>query len=162
MITLKVPILALGALALCLAQSTSPPGDHYLAYDSAVLSAATEKLTVQQPVTPARQVQFEFATAQCTVACDVTVSWNGTAASATAGTIKKLPGTLNAPVATMWTGSNAGAGTASRVDSLPAGGLITYDLTAFLMGDSGTATNLSIAVSSITGTAKLSIQWRER
>src|SRR6185312_9247758 len=83
--------------------------DHYVA------TANTTALTLQQPAANARQITFGSSTVAaasvyCAAAQTATISWNGTAATATAGTEKLLPGTFQASRMTVWTASNAGSG----------------------------------------------------
>lgn len=122
------------------------PRDHYIA------SADTTKLTIQQPSTQARQITFGDATnvglsVYCASASTLTISWNGTAATATAGTEKKLPGTVFSSGVTVWTGSNVGAGTTGPVYNVPAGGTLPVSLTWFRFGTTGTSTNVTAATS---------------
>lgn len=121
--------------------------DHYIA------SAATTALTVQQPVADdARLITFgdsnvAGASVYCASASTATIKWNGTAATATAGTEVKLPGTQRPSGMTIWTGSNVGTGTTGPVYNVAAGSTFPIDLTWFVLGTQGTATNLTIATS---------------
>ena len=122
------------------------PQDHYIA------SAATTKLTIQQPATNARQITFGDATnigvsVYCATASTATVSWNGAAATATAGTEIKLPGTFQPSGVTVWTASNVGGGTSGPVYNVAAGGTFPISLTWFRFGTQGTSTNITIATS---------------
>jgi hypothetical protein len=121
--------------------------DHYIA------SASTTALTVQQPVAAdARIITFgdsnvAGASVYCASASTATISWNGTAATATAGSEKKLPGTQRPSGMTVWTASNVGGGTTGPVYNVPAGSTFTIDLSWFIFGTQGTAENLTIATS---------------
>lgn len=121
--------------------------DHYIA------SAATTALTVQQPVAAdARIITFgdsnvAGASVYCASASTATISWNGTAATATAGSEKLLPGTQRPSGMTVWTASNVGSGTTGPVYNVPAGATFALDLSWFIFGTQGTATNLTIATS---------------
>lgn len=131
------------------------------------LSGAGMTATIQQPATGASNVQFEQVIVYCSVACTVSQAANGAAATATSGTITPiLPSSLSATVtATFWTASNVGTGT-------PQGGI--YHMTgagtaAFCLNTScgatktvslpvgGSTVNYSITISSITGTANITI-----
>ncbi len=138
-------LIILGLLAIA-ALAQPVPSDHYVA------TANTTKLTVQQPATNARQITFGSATVAgasvyCASASTATFSWSGTAAANTAGTEKKLPGTVNASGMTVWTASDVGNGTTGPVYNVPAGGTMAFDLTWFKFGTQGTTANLSIATS---------------
>lgn len=130
--------------------------------DVALVAAGT-KLTIQQPATNANSVVLEAAVIYCTVACDVTQSQNGTAATATAGTASLLLPFGVPALATVWTASNVGAGTAAGgILHLAAGERLTLDLSKVSMGNTGTATNYTIVVATITGTANISLFWSEK
>lgn len=140
---MKTLLAVLFALPL-LAQPV--PSDHYIA------TASTTALTVQQPASNARQITFGSSTVAgasvyCASASTATLKWSGTAASATAGSEVKLPGTRYASGMTVWTGSNVGSGTTGPVYNVPAGGTINLDLTWFKFGTGGTTQNLTIATS---------------
>jgi hypothetical protein len=82
-------ILALAAL--CLAPAYSQGLARWSATTGDVsLSGAGTAATIQQPAANASQVVFEYAIVYCSVACPVTITANGTAATATAGTINPL------------------------------------------------------------------------
>ena len=119
------------------------PNDHYIA------TATTTALTVQQPATNARQITFGDsnvvgASVYCASAQTATISWGGAAATATAGTEIKLPGTQQPSGATIWTASNVGAGTTGPVYNVIAGTTFAIDLTWFQFGTQGTSQNLTI------------------
>lgn len=127
------------------------------------LSSAGTKFTIQQPATNANSVQLEAATAYCSVACDLTMAQNGTAASTTAGTVNLLLPFGVPALATVWTASNVGSGTAAGgILHLAATEKITIDLSKISMGNTGTATNYTFVISSITGTANITVFWSEK
>ena len=120
--------------------------DHYIA------TANTTAMTVQQPATQARQVTFgdsnnAGASVYCASASTATVSWNGAAATTTAGSEIKLPGTQAPSGSTIWTASNVGAGTTGPVYNVAAGGTLLISLTWFHFGTQGTSQNLTISTS---------------
>jgi len=120
--------------------------DHY------IFTASTTAATVQQPAANARQITFGTSTVAgasvyCVAAQTAQISWNGTAATSTAGTELKLPGTRLPSNATVWTASNVGAGTAGPIYNVPAGGTMAFDLTWFRFGTGGTSQNITIATS---------------
>lgn len=131
--------------------------DHYLA------TASTTALTIQQPATGARQITFgdtfnqiAGATISCAAAQTATISWNGTAATSTAGAELKLPGTVNASGATIWTGSNVGGGTPGPVYQIAANQNVPLSLTWFQLFTAGTGTNLTITT---TGTCQITLAY---
>ena len=133
-----------------LAQPLSIPSDHYKAF------ASTTAMTIQAPACTtaacaARQITFgdiangvAGATVYCASASTATISWNGTAATTTAGTELKLPGTFAVSGATVWTASNVGTGTVGEAQQIAAGGTISFTLSWFRLGTQGTAQNLTI------------------
>lgn len=124
-----------------------------------IASASTTALTIQQPAANGLQVSFGVATVYCAAAQTATLSWNGAAATATAGTAKAIPPTFSGASATVWTGSNAGSGTTGPVYQVPLGLTINIDLTSFGFGNTGSASNLTITTS---GSCTITIPWTER
>ncbi len=111
--------------------------------------AASTKVTVQSSST-ADPVYFETVDIQCAADSTITFSWNGTAASTTAGTLKKLPSFFPAMAPPdVFTASNVGAGTTGK--TFPVTGSTTvlggnYDISMFMLGGrSGGGTNFTIA-----------------
>lgn len=122
--------------------------DHYIA------SASTTALTLQQPASNARQISFAppgpgiaSVSVYCASASTATFSWNGTAATATAGSEIKLPGTQYPSGMTVWTGSNVGSGTTGPVYNIAAGQTAPFDLSWFQFGTQGTGANLTVTTS---------------
>ena len=156
-------ILLLGCL--CALAALAQPARYSATTGDVTLSAAGTKFTIQQPATGAKQVRLEAATVYCSVACDLTQSQNGAAATSTAGTASPVLPIGRAALATVWTASNVGAGT-------PAGGILhlqggvgterTLELSSITMGNTGTGTNYTFVISSITGTANITLYWSEQ
>lgn len=142
-------LLALVVLAAGL--QAQAPNSYYV-------SADTTKLTVQQPAENASQVQFGMVTVYCAVAQTVTEEWNGAAATTTAGTIKRSPGTLAAPMATVWTASNVGTGTTGPVYNVPGGQTLVLNASTVRMGTTGANTSYSIGTN---GTCTITMSWTE-
>ena len=145
-------LFTLSLLAMSLIAQTPQPNRYFI-------SAGTTALTIQQPSSNANQVQFESASIYCASASTATPSWNGTAATATTGTIKKAPGTSATPKATAWTGSNVGAGTTGPVYNIPAAQTMLFDLSNIIMGTTGTATNFTFTTNN---SCTITIYWVER
>lgn len=152
-------LAAFASLAAAQARYTATTGD-------VSLSAAGTKFTIQQPATSGRLVKLETAVVYCSVACDVTQTHSGAAATATAGTTSQLPpSSPSYPAAsTVWTASNVGAGTAaSGISHMTAGQSVVFDLSKITLGPgAGTASNYTIVVSTITGTANITLYWGEK
>lgn len=127
----------------------------------ATLSSATTTCTVQQPASGARTAQFVSASVYCSVAMEFTQYLNGTAATATAATIRKSG--ADAPTATAWSASNVGVGTpiGAEPNICPAGSTVPLPLSDIQLSGNGTGKNYSIKTSSITGRALIMIAWRE-
>ena len=106
---MKYFVISLLMLATCMGQDVR----RWSATTGTVaLVAAGTSATVQQPATGSVPVQLENAIVYCSVACQVTQSRDGTAATTTAGTVRALaPIPANAPPPfNFFTASNVGAG----------------------------------------------------
>lgn len=142
----------LALLALAAGLYAQAPNRYYI-------SASTTKLTIMQPATgDGNQVQFGLITVSCAADQTMIEEWNGAAATATAGIIKKAPGTFQNPLATAWTGSNVGLGTTGPTYTIPAGQTVAFDGSGIRMGPTGTGTNYSIGTS---GACTITIAWNE-
>jgi hypothetical protein len=120
--------------------------------DSYIATASTTALTMQQPPANGRQITFGSATlagasVYCLAAQTATLSWNGTPATATAGSEVLLPGTQRPSGMTVWTASNVGSGTTGPIYNVGAGATFPLDLSRFSFGTQGSAQNLTIATS---------------
>src|SRR5579885_2421991 len=130
-----------------------------------VLSASGTAATVQQPAQNGVHVLLESATVYCSVACNITQAANGTAATATSGTVKPLlPTSMSASAPfNFFTASNVGAGTAQGgILHLAAGQTMVICLSTSCgagqnveLAGGGSGTNYAVSVSSITGTANI-------
>jgi len=84
-------------ILIALSAIGSAQQNYYVASHTASLSATTDKVTVQQPSTGARQVKFRGALVSCSTAattpCALTLSQNGTAATANGFAIRFNVGT---------------------------------------------------------------------
>jgi hypothetical protein len=135
-----------------------------------VLSGAGTTATLQQPATNAGQVQLETVVVYCSVACNITQAANGTGATTTAGTVTPvLPSQLNLAVpVNFFTASNVGAGTAQGgIFHLTGAGTQVFCLNVSCGATStvalptfGIGSNYSITVSTITGTANITVYGR--
>jgi hypothetical protein len=178
----KLHIIALLALPLAAQVPTQQPNPCikqacFMATQSAtVTSAGTTTLTIQQPATGSRQINFTTGIVTCdTQPFTVAQSQNGTAASATAGTAVALiplqvtgSGAAVTATAKVFTASNVGGGTAvGPVLPFAAGSVTVVDLSmrTWAAGASATTNNYSIKLTN-TGpsscTGAVTIYWSER
>jgi len=133
-------------------------------YSNYIATATTTKFTLQQPATNAKTVVFPQggrigASVYCASADTLTLSWNGTAATATAGTIHAVPSTAIPASATVWTGSDVGSGTTAQTYAIAAAGTQNLDLGWFNMGANGTGNNITLAT---TGSCVMTFYWSEQ
>jgi len=154
-------------LLFCLytqAQSQAP-GRMFAAYKATSVSAAAEKITIQQPTSGDRFVRFMGAYVYCSVACTVTLSRNGTAATSTTLTQVALnpshPNVITSAV-NVYSSSNVGAGTTISAYDLSAGSTLVLDLKDMVLTGNVATTNLSLGTNSITGNVKIGITWMEQ
>ena len=132
--------------------------------------SAARTTTIQQVATNSQPVVIDQVVVYCSVACSITQAANGTAATSTAGTVQTiLPTPLNMAIPiTFWTTSNVGNGTAQGgIMHLPAGSTVVLCLSKscgnaadVILGNGGTATNYSITIGSISGTANVTYYGR--
>jgi hypothetical protein len=127
------------------------------------LSASSTSATVQQPASGGKLLTLDYAKVYCSVACTVTQSQNGTAASATAvPPVAVIPFSAASPVASFYSPSNAGSGKAiGGALHLQAGQEVFINLKSLVLPNIGTGSNYSITISSITGTANITLVWTE-
>jgi hypothetical protein len=126
------------------------------------LSGAAEVVTVHRPATGSTRVPgFISAAVYCSVACTFTVERDGSApTTTTAGTPVKTNSTDGAPTATAWKQTN-NVGTANRVlakNYVIAGTTMVVGLETNSLRP---GENLTIRTSAMTGTAKVTLNWRE-
>lgn len=125
------------------------------------LSAAAEVITIQQPSSGARSVRFEAATLYCSVACEVTLERDGSAASSTALTVNKLAGSaVPNPTVQAFSSSNVGSGTVLARYNVPAGSTLVVDLGSFGWVE-GSNRNITFRTDAITGVFVINVFWTE-
>lgn len=149
----------ISAILLCFTAMASA-GD-FIAYKTTSLTGSAETVTVQQPATGAKSLRFSEGYAYCSVACTITLSLGGTAATTTSFTPVSLAQPAETAKATAFHTSNVGAGTTVATYTLAAGGSISLDLSNMGMIGSNTSRNLTPKTDSITGNAHVGISWRE-
>lgn len=158
-------LLLLGSLALMLLQAQPANFVFYTVRKQTNLTGAAEVVTVQQPGSgTSRRVQFVSAYFDCSVACNVTLERNGTAASSTSLTVNNLNPGDPLPTTVAFSGSNVGTGTVeasySCASACQPGIPIDLSRMSFGIGSSGT-TNLTLRTSSITGLVNIDILYAE-
>jgi hypothetical protein len=134
---------------------------YYVTTGDQSLSGAGTQMTIQ--ANNGKRVQFEVAVVYCSAACTITQTQNGTAATNTAATIRGIQ-PVSISTATAWFPSNVGAGTASSgALHLQGPATVTLDLSRiyFAAGSTG-ATNYTVAIGTMTGTANITIYWGEQ
>ena len=163
---MKTLSLSLLCLALCAASvaNAAPKrlNNKFYVFDNcASLTAAACAVTIQQPASGSQWVDFDYAEIFCSVACVVTISRDGTAATATAATENSLNGGVTA-TAVGFIDSDVGAGTTIRTVNIAAGATRTVDLTGLVLeNDDTTTNNLTLQTNAITGDATVYTQWAE-
>lgn len=135
----------------------------FVAEKETVLAGAAEVLTVHLPSTSTRTVAFTEGWVYCSVACTFTLERDGTAPTTTPLTVKKVNANISGDTAASndalaFHTSNVGASTVLNTYNVPAGGTFPIDLSdkGLLPGE-----NLTLRTSSITGTARLTLKWKE-
>jgi hypothetical protein len=128
------------------------------------LSGAGATFTIQQVTGGAKRINLDTATVYCSVTCTITQAQNGTAATATAGTVTALnPNGGARAQATVFTASNVGAGTAVGTPLvLAAGETRVIDLSRIVLPTGSSGLNYSITVSSITGNYSIGVIHKEQ
>jgi hypothetical protein len=128
------------------------------------LAGAGATATIQRGSGTSSTIQLHEATVYCSVACTITQSQNGTAASSTAGSIRGLnPNSYAAATATFWTVSNVGAGTSIGAPvTCTAACTIVLDLSRIQFPKGSTNYNYSITISSITGDYSIGFMHKEK
>lgn len=155
-----ITVVALFACAV-MAQAQQLNNRFFIYDDCTSLSSAACDVTVQQPATGSLWVEMEYAQVYCSVACVVTISRDGTAATTTAATPNSLNGGVTA-TAKAFIDSDAGSGTTVLAVNVAAGETIGVNLDGMLLEDNNsTANNLTIQTGAISGDASIYIRWRE-
>lgn len=147
-------VLTMAAVSLW---AQDPPS--YTATRTSTLTSSAEVITIQQPATPLRKLQFQGAAIYCSVACDLTVERDGTAATGTALAASAVNPLYRASTVSAYRSSDVGAGTTLATYTISAGGTLSLDLAdKFLIG---AGENFTLRTASITGTVRITVQWKE-
>lgn len=161
----KALFITLAVLCLSIPHSRAQDSNsrsRYAAIKETALVATAEKVTIQQPAAISREIHLEYADVYCSVACTATFSQYGSVATATSLTVTALNGSP-AGAAVAFSSSNASGGT-GKTFYIAAGQTASFDIGMFTLPRSSgsTVANFSIATNSITGTARIQIQWTEQ
>lgn len=156
-------LLLLGLCILPL-NSQSEFDNTFATYYSTSLSSAASVITVQRTtISGSKNIRFIIGYLHCSVACTITLERSGTAASTTSNTIVNLNpanATKRSTTAFAYRSSNVGTGTTINTYNFETPGFLTIELHNFQL-NSGTADNLTLRSSSVTGTVSLGLVWRE-
>jgi hypothetical protein len=127
-------------------------------------STAPFACTLQQPATGASKVRVVSATVYCSVSCELLQTRGGTAATATAATVRDVNGKGVTAKATVFLRSNVGSGSVAVDSILPPPGLeqgLPYKDSLYLVGN-GTTINYTWQLASvIVGRFKVIVFWEE-
>lgn len=149
-------------LFACLPAFSQTAYNYVATTGAVVLVAATTAATLQQPANTTSQpiwpVSFPAspavgASVYCSVPCTASLIIGAGAASTTAGTVNAA--VLGSPKASVkfFTASNYSGGTTLVAQPIAAGQVFTFDLGPMKLG--GPSSNITIAISSISGTANI-------
>lgn len=122
------------------------------------VTGTANKTTLQLPANATRKARPLAASITCeTAACEYTVTWGGTAATATAGTITKGRSATPATAAEFFTASNQSGGSGlPGPDPIPFAGKVTLE-----MGDIEIAANERVTISVTSGSSqKITVNWK--
>lgn len=142
----------------------------YIIPHDSTLSSTARSVTIQMPAaiaSGASNVRAMVGSVYCEAGCDVTVSRDGTAATATAGTIVAVSSltpqgsATDTPTAKAWTQSNAGAGTVLSVTPIPAAVPVSFDLADIRLYGAGTAKNFTLKTNAVSGRVVIQVKWQE-
>jgi hypothetical protein len=125
------------------------------------LSGAAEVITVQQPTSNSKRVEFDRAYVDCSVACTVTLERTGTPATTTTLAPLNINTGETAISVKAFSSSNVGTGTVLSVISLGAGSSVVIDMSLMRFEKGTNTTNLTLRTSAITGTVDITILARE-
>lgn len=138
-------------------------GQVYVVQKTTALTASAEVITVQQPATGARQVNFIAAYFDCSSACSFTLERNGTAASSTSLAVRNVNPGETVAATTAFSASNVGTGTVLGAYNCPNSCSVSIDLTGIVFSQvNGTGANLTLRSNSITATVDITFKYSEK
>ncbi len=150
-------------LLICLGSAQAQDSQkRYIVSQSITLAGATVALTIQ--ATGSNKLGLPIsANLECTVAAQMIISIDGTAATTTAATEVPIGRNRSAATITAFSSSNAGAGTIIAQQTLAADSIGSFDLSGITIGSEGPTTqNITLRTNSLTGDCALRIIWVEK
>lgn len=163
MAALKTKVLLVILLAASVASAQGlriTEGPRFSVYKATTLSSASEAVTIQQPASGGRTVNFDTALLYCSVACSVELERDGTAATGTALTPVVL--TFGTATADAFHTSDVGNGSTVTEYNVSAGETLGIDLRGIRMTGNGTGQNLTFRTNTISGDVRITVVWREQ
>jgi hypothetical protein len=159
------------ALVLCAASAFGQSATRWKATTGDVSVSAAYAATIQIPSTSSSQIYIDQIIVYASAAASASQAANGTAATATAGTVSPiLPTPLNVlPPVNFFTASNVGTGTdQAGILHIPAGGTVVICLSpscgapaqVILGPGSGTGSNYTLSFASVTATVNVTFLGR--
>ena len=129
----------------------------YNIYKETALSGAAEVITVQQPATGGKCVQFKTLTLYALAAATFTLERDGTGATTTALTVIAKGGAPT-PAFTAFNSSNVGSGTVLEAFTLVAGQTMVVDLAGYRLCGDGIGKNFTVRTNSLSTTVRICIK----
>lgn len=151
--------LLLSFIVILNSQNLNPK---YVVYKETTLSSTAEVITIQQPASGAKIVNFTDAFIYCSVACNPQVEINGSGATTTALAVIAEGSALPASPTTAFSASNVGGGTIVGKFSITAGNTYPIDLIGVQLQGNSTAKNITIRTDAISGTVRIQFRWIEQ
>ena len=136
------------------------PAQYACKADTDVATTA-RAVTVQQAAGSGYITKALWGKVYCENACVVTTKRDGTAATATAGTMQPVNDGTGTATNKCWITSDVGAGTTVDTDLVAAGTTVYFDLSPYILDGTTTANNLTLSTDSISDRAILTIFVRE-
>lgn len=158
---LMIAVLAAMLLLPVGGSAQDPNITRFSVFKATTLSGTAEVVTLQQPAADGEIIRVENVEVWCSVACDITLERDGTAATGTALTpIVKV--TYGTAVTNAFHTSDVGVGSVITTKTLPLNTIIPITFPGGLyLAPTGTASNFSVRTSAITGDVKITMIWTE-
>jgi len=142
-------------------------GQTFTAVKTTTLTGAAEVITIQQPTTGSKSISFNCdgcgVYVDSSVAVDLTLERNGSAATSTTLTVAKVnPQVSVSGTAQAFSGSNVGTGTTIGAYSLAGAGSLSPKLQRVAFSGNDNTQNITLRTSSITGKVNIIFVWEER
>lgn len=150
------------AAAVFVAAASAQTQQKYAMFKETALSASAEVITMQQPASGAKNVQFDAISVWCSAECTFTIERDGTA-----GTVgSQLGFNINdgtSPTVNAFASSDVGAGSKILIKhTVSANTSQSFDMKDVRFFGSGTSKNVSVRFASMTGTVRVYAKWGEQ